>query len=113
MKLMKKVYAARAYTPERPRIDKYVEINDPDHLPTIPQDDRKTKSILTQKYALNENFNITQREIINVHFLAMPLLQGTPCPAIFPKGTQFMLICPTEKLEEGFLIYISDERVAK
>lgn len=111
MKLMKKVYAARAYTPEKPRTTKFVEINDPHHLPTIPKDDKKTETILSSDYFINENFPVTQKVVTNMHYLSLPLLEGTPCPAIFPKGTIFLLICPTEKLEEGFLLYISDTEV--
>jgi len=106
MKTAMKVYAARAYTPENPRMDRYIQINAPEHLPTIPNDDQETTTILQTSYFKNVNFPTNQQVIKNSHFLQLPLMQGTSCPSIFPKGTPFLLVCPTEKLEEGFLIYI-------
>lgn len=106
MKLISKVYAARAYTPSNPRLDRYVDVNAPDHLPTIPKDDQETMMTLSTSYFGNENFPVNQTIVTNTHHLSLPLVQGTRCPAIFPKGTPFLLICPTEKLEEGYLIYL-------
>lgn len=106
MKLLKKVYAARAYTPEKPRTTRYVDVNDPEHLPTIPKDDQETQMVLSTSYFVNDNFPVSQTIITNAHCLSLPLLQGTKCPSVFPKGTPFLLVCPTEKLEEGYLIYL-------
>lgn len=106
MKQVSKVYAARSYTPENPRTSRFIEINCPEYLPTIPKDDQKTETKLSQNYFLNENFPSNPTTIVNTHFLALPLLQGSLCPAIFPKGTEFILLCPTEKIEEGYLLYI-------
>ena len=75
MQLTKQVmwaYAARNYTVENPRTTKYVEVNIPEALPTIPQ---------------------------------LPLLSGTTCPTIFGKGTKFMVLSPTERIEDAYIIY--------
>ena len=37
------VYAAREYTVDNPRSTNRVEVNIPEALPTIPQDNKKTK----------------------------------------------------------------------
>lgn len=106
LKQVTKVYSAKSYTPESPRTGRYVAINCPEYLPTVPQDDKQTETLLAQSYFLNQNFPATQVTVTQSHYIELPLLQGSRCPAIFPKGTQFLLLCPTEKIEEGYLLYI-------
>lgn len=106
MKNMMKVYAARAYTKKRPRTTKYVDINIPEYLPTIPKDNNETHTTLSSGYFVNSNYPITQGTVTTTHYLSLPLLGGTSCPTIFPKGTEFLLFIPTMKIEEGYLMYI-------
>ena len=99
------VYAAREYTVYNPRTTNTVEVNIPEALPTIPQDNKSSRISLSNSYFLNSNFPKVQTTALSDHYYTLPLLSGTSCPTEFPKGTKFMLLSPTERLEDAYLIY--------
>lgn len=101
-----KVYAARDYDNKSPRMDNYVEVNLPEHTPTIPMDGQYTNIALSYGYFVNKNYPNTTSVVRSVHYFKLPLLQGTTCPIYFKKGTPFLLFTPTTKMEEGYLLYI-------
>lgn len=106
-----KAYAARDYTPDKPRTSPYIEVNIPEYMPTIPQDGSYTNIALTNSYFVNDNYPNTTGIVKASHFIALPLMYGTFCPVYFKKGTQFLLIVSTNKMEEGRLVYLSEERM--
>lgn len=101
-----KAYAARNYTYLTPRTSKYVEVNIPDMLPTVPQDNKTQVIGISSGYTANSNYPVSRRTVTITHALKLPLLSGTTCPTIFKKGTPFLLFYPTDKIEEGYLLYI-------
>lgn len=105
-KQVMKVYTAKAYTPANPRTTPYVQINIPEYVPTIPQDGESESIGLSNGFFANSNFQITTGIVQLPHYLELPLLSGTTCPAYMKKGTPFLLFTPTTKLEEGYLMYI-------
>lgn len=105
-----KAYASRDYTPESPRLSRYVEVNVPDYMPTIPQDGSYTNIALKNSYFVNNNYPNTTGIVRASHYITLPLALGTSCPIYFKKGTQFLLINPTHKIEECALIYMDHER---
>lgn len=105
-KQVTKVYAARDYDVERPRTDRFVEVNTPEYAPTIPKDDQYELVSIGGSYFVNTNYPITSGVVKMTHYLKLPLLRGTTCPVYFKKGTPFLLFTPTTKLEEGYLLYI-------
>lgn len=106
-----KVYASREYTPESPRTDHFVEVNLQEYMPTLPQDGNYTNVALQSGYFVNSNYPNTTGTVKSVHYMKLPLLAGTTCPVIFPKGTSFLLFTPTTKIEEGYLLYIGESDI--
>lgn len=106
---MMKVYAARDYKDITHRNSKYVQVNLPEYLPTVPQDDKYTELTITPDYFVNKNFPVTAKVIKSQHFLTLPLMWGARCPTRFNKGAEFLLFFPTGKIEEGFLFFIKDK----
>ena len=104
-----KVYSSRKYIDDTYRKDNYVEVNLPEYVPNIPQDNEYAEIALPRKYFKNENYPSTRDVIKELHYLKLPLLHGTICPVRFNKGAEFLLIYPTGKLEEGFLLWIKDK----
>ena len=105
-----KVYAARDYIDITRRLDNYVEVNVPEYLPTTPQDDKYTDIAIESNFFLNTNYPVTQDVIKAIHYMKLPLMAGTYAPVRFKKGAEFLLIYPTEKVEEGYLIFLSDKK---
>ena len=101
-----KAYSARDYTHRHPRTTKYVEVNLPDILPTVPKDNHSSTMSIQGGYTANTNYPIGKRTITISHCLKLPLLSGTSCPVVFKKGTPFLLFTPTGKAEEGYLLFI-------
>ena len=101
-----KVYAARDYDADNPRTTRFVEVNIPEYVPTIPKDNKYEYVNIQSKYFLNTNYPATSGRIKVTHYVKVPLLSGTTCPTHFPKNTPFLLFVPTTKLEEGYLLYI-------
>lgn len=106
MQQVMKAYAARAYTIINPRTTKYVEVNVPEYTPTLPKDNQNVNVSISGSYFVNTNYPITQGVVTTTHALSLPILSATTCPYTFPKGTQFLLLVPTKKIEEGYLLYI-------
>ena len=106
---MMKVYAARDYLDITSRHDTYVQVNVPEYLPTVPQDDKYTSITISPDYFANKNFPVTANVIKSVHYLTLPLLTGVRTPVRFNKGAEFLLIFPTGKVEEGYLVFIKDK----
>lgn len=104
-----KVYAARDYNNKSPRMDEYIEVNLPEHTPTVPMDSGYTNISIGGGYFVNTNYPNTTGIIKSMHYYRLPLLRGTTCPIFFKKGTPFLLFTPTAKMEEGYLIYISNQ----
>lgn len=100
------VYAARNYDYKNPRLTNYIEVNIPEYTPTIPRDDRFETIGISTSYCVNQNFPKSDSSVRIVHFIKLPLLRGTTCPTYFNKDTPFLLLCPTGRIEEGYLIYI-------
>lgn len=103
-----KAYAARDYTPTDPRLDQYIEVNLPEYMPTLPQDGNHTNFSLQSGYFVNTNYPNVTGTVKTVHYMKLPLLQGTLCPRLFSKGSVFLLFTPTSKVEEGYLIYAGE-----
>lgn len=101
-----KVYAARDYDNKNPRLENFVEINTPDHVPTVPMDNAYTNIQLSKNYFANSNYPIVTGVVQASHYFKLPLMKGCRCPIYFKKGTPFLLFTPTAKMEEGYLIYI-------
>ena len=101
-----KVYASRDYDLTTRRVDEYVEVNLPEYMPTIPQDGNYTNYAITTGYFVNENYPNAAGVVKSVHYIKLPILRGTICPVIFPKGSVFLLFTPTDKIEEGYLVYV-------
>lgn len=108
-----KVYAARDYKDITHRTDRKVQVNIPEYMPTIPQDDKSTNLTIESGYFLNENYPITAGILESSHALELPLLEGSRAPVRFNKGAEFILFFPTGKVEEGFLIFIADKEKDK
>lgn len=106
---MMKVYSSRKYIDDKYRKDNFVEVNLPEYVPTTPQDNEYSEIALPKKYFINTNYPATRDVIKEPHFLKLPILHGTMCPVRFNKGAEFLLIYPTGKIEEGFLLYIKDK----
>ncbi|WP_300943391.1 hypothetical protein [uncultured Duncaniella sp.] len=104
-----KVYAARDYVDDTARWNNTVEVNIPEYMPTVPQDDKSNDIIIESGYFLNSNYPVTQDLITAKHYLTLPLLAGTYAPVRFHKGAEFVLHYPTGKVEEGYLIFIKDK----
>ena len=100
--IVMKVFAARAYTFLNPRETNYVDVNIPEVLPTVPQDNQSSVIAIANGYTANSNYPVGRTS----HSLSLPLLRGTTCPVIFRKSTPFLLFSPTGKYEEGYLLYI-------
>lgn len=104
---MMKVYAAHSYTIYNPRTTDYVDVNIPEYAPTVPQDNSTSYINSSSSYFTNTNYDSRSSGIVELaHHVSVRLARGTSCPAIFPKGTEFLLLYPTGKIEEGVLIYI-------
>ena len=101
-----KVYAARDYDIKNPRTDNYVEVNLPEHTPTVPMDGQYTNISIQTGFFVNNNYPNAAGVVKAVHYFKLPLLRGTTCPIYFAKGTPFLLFTPTTKMEEGYLLYI-------
>lgn len=108
-RLQMKVYAARDYVDDTARWNNTVEVNIPEYMPTVPQDDKSNDIIIESGYFLNSNYPVTQDLITAKHYLTLPLLAGTYAPVRFHKGAEFVLHYPTGKVEEGYLIFIKDK----
>lgn len=101
-----KAYASRAYDVANPRIDNYIEVNIPEYMPTVPQDNEYTNIAVRTGYFVNTNYPNTTATIKSTHYIKLPLLAGTTCPIYLEQGAPFLLFTPTEKPEEGYLLYI-------
>ena len=106
---MMKVYAARDYIDDTYRKDNTVEVNVPEYKPTIPQDDNYTNVNLSSGYFVNKNYPATDGLLKSKHSISLPLLHGTHAPVRFNKGAEFLLIYPTGKIQDGFLLFIKDK----
>ena len=105
-KQVMKVYTAKEYDVNNPRLTNYVLVNIPEYTPTIPQDEHFEQIGLSGGFFVNQNFPVTTGTIKLSHCLELPLLRGTSCPVYIKKGTPFLLFTPTTKIEEGYLLYI-------
>jgi len=112
-RLIMKAYAARDYKDITHRINFKVQVNVPEYMPTVPQDDTVDKITLNSGYFVNENYPVTAGLIEADHALELPILAGTRCPVRFNKGAEFLLIFPTGKVDEGFLMFIRDKEKEK
>ena len=106
-----KVYASRDYKDDKYRKTNYVAINSPEYLPTTPQNDEETEQVVPSGYFVNSNFPITQEVVKSTNDIQMPLLAGSYCPVRFNKGAEFLLIYPSGKLEDGYLLFLRDNEV--
>ena len=103
-----KVYASRDYKDDKYRNTNYVAVNLPEYLPTTPQNDEYTEEVVPANYFANSNFPVTQDVVKSTNDITMPLLHGTNCPVRFNKGAEFLLVYPSGKIEDGYLIFIRD-----
>ena len=108
-----KVYAARDYIDVVRRIDNYVQVNVPEYMPTTPQDDKYSEIAIQSDYFANTNYPVTQDIVKAVHYLTLPIMHGTYAPIRFRKGAEFLLVYPTGKVEEGYLIFLRDKKEEK
>ena len=103
-----KVYASRDYKDDKYRSTNYVAVNAPEYLPTTPQNDEYTEQVVPANYFANSNFPVTQDVVKSTHDVGLPLMAGTYCPVRFNKGAEFLLVYPSGKLEDGYLIFLRD-----
>lgn len=103
---MMKAYAARDYSDENWRKVNFVDVNLPEYLPTVPQDNEYTEVVATKGYFRNENYPVTQEVIRSQHHYTLPIMEGTKAPTRMKKRTEFLLLFPTGIVEEGYLIYM-------
>ena len=101
-----KVYVARDYIDDKYRKTNYVQVNLPEYMPTVPMDDQSTETVVAKGYFLNENYPVTQEIIKSVHCLDLPVQKGSYAPIRMRKGSEFMLLYATGKIEEGSLVFI-------
>lgn len=104
-----KVYASRDYKDDKYRSTNYVCINSPEYLPTTPQNDEETEQVMPANYFVNSNFPVTEEVVTSTNDLALPLMAGSVCPVRFNKGAEFLLVYPSGKIEDGFLIFLRDK----
>ena len=108
-KQVMRVYAAKTYknlpwkqdeeTGELPSTV-YITVNIPEFTPTVPTDDSYEQLGLSGSFFENKNFPTTAGTIQMSHYLTLPI-----APTI-TYGTPFLLFMPTNKIEEGYLIYL-------
>lgn len=103
-----KVYASRDYKDDKYRSTNYVCVNSPEYLPTTPQNDEETEQVMPADYFVNSNFPVTQDVVTSTNDIGLPLMAGTYCPVRFNKGAEFLLVYPSGKLEDGYLIFLRD-----
>lgn len=103
-----KVYASRDYKDDKYRSTNYVSVNSPEYLPTTPQNDEKSEQVMPSNYFVNSNFPVTADKITSTNDIGLPIMAGTYCPVRFNKGAEFLLVYPSGKLEDGFLIFLRD-----
>lgn len=104
-----KVYASRDYKDDKYRKTNYVSVNSPEYLPTTPQNDGTMEQVMPANYFANSNFPVTEGDIVtSSNDIGMPLMAGTYCPVRFNKGAEFLLVYPSGKIEDGYLIFIRD-----
>ena len=103
-----KVYASRDYKDDKYRSTNYVCVNSPEYLPTTPQNDEETEQVMPADYFVNSNFPVTQDVVTTTNDIGLPLMAGTYCPVRFNKGAEFLLVYPSGKLEDGYLIFLRD-----
>lgn len=108
-----KVYASRDYKDDNYRSTNYVCINSPEYLPTTPKNDESTEQVMPANYFANKNFPVTAEVVKSSNDIAMPLMNGTYCPVRFNKGAEFLLLYPSGKLEDGFLVFLRDNDPGK
>lgn len=101
-----KVYVARDYIDDKYRRTDVVEVNLPEYLPTVPQDDQYTEVIAEEGFFKNQNWPVKNEVIRSTHYLKLPIMNGTYAPVRMRKGSEFMLCYPTGKIDDGFLIFI-------
>ena len=101
-----KVYVARDYIDEDYRKTDVIEVNIPEYLPTVPQDDQYTEMVAEKGYFKNLNWPITQEVIRSTHYMKFPIMNGTYAPVRMRKGAEFMLCYPTGKIDDGYLIFM-------
>ena len=114
-KQVMKVYAAKSYTNlpwkqdeitgKLPPIN-YILVNIPEYTPTVPNDDSYEQLGLSGSFFENQNFPSTAGTIKMNHCITLPLVRGSRNPPDIPYGTPLLLLMPTNKIEEGYLIYI-------
>ena len=81
-----------------------IMVNLPDLFPLIPQDDQY-EDIVVPGTCKNENFPRCTGKIRLLHYHIFPLVGGTSVPN-YGRGSEFLLICPTGKLDDGRLLYL-------
>ena len=101
-----KVYVARDYIDDKYRRTNKVEVNLPEYMPTVPMDDQYTETVVEKGYFANTNYPVTQEIIRSQHYIELPVEKGSYAPIRMRKGTEFMLLYATGKIEEGTLIFI-------
>ena len=105
-RLMMKVYVARDYIDDMYRKTDVVEVNLPEFFPTVPMDDQYTEVVAEKGYFKNTNWPITQEVIRSTHYMKLPLMNGTYAPVRMRKGSEFLLIYPTGRIDDGHLVFI-------
>lgn len=114
-KQVMRVYAAKTYknlpwkqdeeTGELPSTV-YITVNIPEFTPTVPTDDSYEQLGLSGSFFENKNFPTTTGTIQMSHYLTLPIARGSRIPPTITYGTPFLLFMPTNKIEEGYLIYL-------
>lgn len=107
--ICKKVYASREYrrgVDNCLRIPTAIEVNSPEVLPTLSQDNSKIDITLPSNYFKNNNYPSGEAVISSHNSFTVRFLRGSRIPSYIPKRMPFLLISHTDKIEDAYLIMI-------
>lgn len=114
-KQVMKVYAAKTYRNLEWKQDEetgelpdtiYITVNIPEFTPTVPNDDSYEQIGLSGSFFENKNFPTTGGAVQLSHYITLPIVRGSRVPPTINYGEPLLLCMPTNKIEEGYLIYI-------
>lgn len=105
--ICKKVYSAKEYkrtNENNYRIPEYIEINSPEVLPTLNQNDGKFDITIHGNYFKNKNYPIGSSVVSSHNSFLVKFMRGTKIPTYIPKRMPLLLVSHTDKIEDAFVI---------
>lgn len=107
--ICKKVYSSKEYKKEPGngyRIPNVIEINSPEVLPTLTQNDGKIDITLQGNYFRNKNYPIGASAVSSHNSFSVKFLRGSKIPSYIPKRMPFLLLSHTDHIEDAYIIMI-------